>query len=117
MLGEGREVFNLTVRAVRVDFPDANVVVTTSSGQAALAGGLEMGRVDRGVLVMPIDDERRGLHCVEGTADCAACVNVKEAQKSMGNRAWCIWRSGLLQSRVSCGAPGGNKRQEMIDLS
>lgn len=40
----------------------ANIVVSACSGQPALAVGLEMGRVDRGILVMPIDDKRSALH-------------------------------------------------------
>lgn len=66
MLGEGREVFNLAIGAVRVDFPDANVVITTSSSETTLAAGLKVSRVDGGVLLVPIDDERRGLHPDEG---------------------------------------------------
>lgn len=45
------------------------MVVTTSRGQAALAVWLKVSRVDWGILVMPIDDERRGFHrdaCVLG---------------------------------------------------
>jgi hypothetical protein len=38
------------------------MVVTTSCGQAAFASGFEVSRVDGRVLVVPIDDERRGLH-------------------------------------------------------
>lgn len=45
------------------------MIVTTGGGQAALAVWLKVSRVDRGILVMPIDDERRGFHrdaCVLG---------------------------------------------------
>lgn len=45
------------------------MVVTTGRGQTALAVWLKVSRVDWGILVMPIDDERRGFHrdaCVLG---------------------------------------------------
>lgn len=38
------------------------MVVTTSSCQAPLATRFEVSGVDGGILVMPIDDERRGFH-------------------------------------------------------
>ena len=40
----------------------ADVVVSAAGCQTALALGLEMGRVDGGILVMPIDDCRLALH-------------------------------------------------------
>lgn len=48
------------------------MIVTTSCGQAALAVWLKVSRVDWGILVMPIDDERRGFHrdaCVLGPSN------------------------------------------------
>ena len=62
MLGQGGEIFDLAIDAVRVDFPDANVVVTTRGSETTLAGGFKVSRVDWGVLLVPIDDERSGLH-------------------------------------------------------
>ena len=40
----------------------ANIVVSACSSQPALAVRLEMGGVDGGILVMPIDDKRSALH-------------------------------------------------------
>lgn len=56
VLGEGGEVFDLAIGAVRLDSPDADVVVTTSSSQTTLAAGLKVSRVDGGILLVPIDD-------------------------------------------------------------
>lgn len=66
MLGEGGKVFDLAIGAVRLDFPDANVVVTTSSSQTTFAAGLKVSRVDGRVLLVPIDDEGGGLHLDDG---------------------------------------------------
>lgn len=66
MLGQGREVFDLSFGPVRLDLPDSNMVITTGRSKTTLSTGLEVRRVDGGVLVVPIDDERRGLHRVKG---------------------------------------------------
>lgn len=65
MLGERREVVDLAIGAIGFDLPDANVVVTTSGRETALAAWFEVSRVDRSVLLVPIDDEGRGLHLVD----------------------------------------------------
>lgn len=62
VLGERRQILNLAFGAVGFDLPDSHVVVTTSRGETALAVWLKVGRVNRGILIMPIDDERRGFH-------------------------------------------------------
>ena len=56
VLGEGREVLDLALRAVAFDVPEAYIVVAASGGQTPLAAGLKVSRVDWGVLVVPIDD-------------------------------------------------------------
>lgn len=69
VFGQGRQIFDFAFRAVGLNFPHPHMVVTTGRGQAAFAVWLKVGRVDWGILVMPIDDERRGLHrvaCVLG---------------------------------------------------
>ena len=62
MLGQGRKIFDFSLRPIRLNLPNSNVVITTGSSKTTLATWLEVYRVDRSVLVVPIDDERRGLH-------------------------------------------------------
>lgn len=69
VFGQGRQIFDFAFRAVGLNFPHPHMVVTTGRGQTALAVWLKVSRVDWGILVMPIDDERRGFHrdaCVLG---------------------------------------------------
>lgn len=56
VFGEGGQVFDLSFGSFRVDSPDADVVVTTSSSKSAFSTGFEVNRVDRRVLLVPIDD-------------------------------------------------------------
>lgn len=56
VLGEGCEVVDFTLEAVTINLPEADIVVTTGGSQTPLAAGLEVSRVDWGVLVVPIDD-------------------------------------------------------------
>ena len=56
VFGEGRQVFDLSLCSFRVDSPDANVVVTTSSSKPAFSTGFKVNRVYRRVLLVPIDD-------------------------------------------------------------
>lgn len=62
VFGECGKVFDLAIGAVGVNLPDANVVVTTSGSETALAIGFKVSRVDRSVLLVPIDNEGGGLH-------------------------------------------------------
>lgn len=66
MLGQGRKVFDFSLRPIGLDLPNSNVIITTGSSKTALPTWLEVCRVERGVLVVPIDDERRGLHRDKG---------------------------------------------------
>lgn len=64
MLGEGREVFDLALWTISLNLPYADMVVPASGCEPAPATGLKVGRVDGGVLVVPVDDEGRCLHRV-----------------------------------------------------
>lgn len=63
VLSQGCKVLGLAVLAVALDLPQPHIVVTSSGRQTALSRGLEVRRVDGRVLVVPIDDEGRRLHC------------------------------------------------------
>lgn len=66
MLGECREVFDFPLLPFDLNLPYSDVIVTASSCQTPLSTGLEVSRIDGGVLVVPIDDQRRGFHRVDG---------------------------------------------------
>lgn len=66
MLGQGRKVVDFSLQPIGLDLPNSNVIITTGSSKTALPTGLEVCRVERGVLVVPIDDERRGFHRDKG---------------------------------------------------
>lgn len=79
VLGERRQILDLAFGPIGFNLPHSNMIVTTSRGQAALAVWLEVGRVDWGILVVPIDDERRGFHL-------DACVLGRLSDKLHGER-------------------------------
>lgn len=62
VFGESGKVFDLPIGPITIKLPETNVVVTTSSCQTPFATGFEVSRVDRGVLVVPIDDQRSCFH-------------------------------------------------------
>lgn len=78
-------------------YPD--VVVAAGRGQTALAMGLEVGRVDGGILVVPGHQQRSGLHGAgEGGAAAhqAAIATGTVAEGggklgSRGRRSCCCW--------------------------
>lgn len=69
MLRQRGQVFDPAVFSLTVDFPDADAVVSSSCGQSPLPVWLEVSRVDRGILLMPIDDEGGRLHGGGASAD------------------------------------------------
>lgn len=62
VFGQGRQVFNLPILAFTVNFPYANVVITASGSEPALAVRFEVSRINGGVLVVPVYNQWSGLH-------------------------------------------------------
>lgn len=62
MLGKGREILDFSFLAVHLDFPYSHMIITTSGSETSFPIWFKVSRVDRGVLVVPIDDEGRGFH-------------------------------------------------------
>jgi len=84
MLCQGGEILDFAVFSIAFDLPDlysvstalkptpgtgtaatySNIVVSTTGREPALSVGLKMCRVHGGVLLVPVDDQRRALHLV-----------------------------------------------------
>lgn len=92
----------------------ADIVVTASRSETRAGSGLEMGRVDRGAVVVPGHEERGSFHvgCLAaatgapGTLCDASDDAGKEEVEGMRTRRGRGWRRGVEESR-------GKRRLEM----
>lgn len=62
MFGECREILDFSFLAIHLNFPYSHMIITTSGSETSFSIWFKVSRIDRSVLVVPIDDEGRGFH-------------------------------------------------------